>query len=127
LQKIKILIQSLYVWGNFGILSINKEQFQIQGGTLLDRLQEFKTRENQKCNSNGPLCICKSPTKYLMEEIREMENEYKVLKKNKLKIEELEKLENDLKNLYSMPKKCLVCDKNKDLGLLLHCNKSLND
>ena len=82
------MIQSLNVWGNFGILSMNKETFNVPGGTVLDRLQEFKTSENQKANTKGPSCICGQPSKYLTGEISELENQKTQLNKVDPKTEE---------------------------------------
>jgi hypothetical protein len=47
LLPMKILIQSLNVWGNFGNLSMNEEYSKIVGGIVLDSLQELKKSDNQ--------------------------------------------------------------------------------
>jgi hypothetical protein len=47
LLLMKILLQSLNVWGNFGNLRMNKEYLQSVGSIVLNSLQELKTSDNQ--------------------------------------------------------------------------------
>jgi phosphoglycerate-specific signal transduction histidine kinase len=38
LLNLKMLVQSLNVWANFGVLTMNKKYFYVKGGTVIDLL-----------------------------------------------------------------------------------------